>query len=344
MPYRRTPLLLAALTAVGVSIAGCSSSLPSPSAVGAAAGQNQPAAEQNQETTDQETTDQATTGQSDTGVDPCQKLTTADVQPYVTVGLPAQGAPMAASAGDYLGCEWRQGLGTAVDVLVITGQDGQDKWDLAQQTGGGGEAISGIGDKAEHLPGNTDMWAIKGSGASAIWCGVTTIGWKELAGKKDLADVSNIPDATASSIAEQYGLLCNKVFGSGTTTPTMTVAAPTSTSPAGPGGTTAAAGGLMEGTDFPLPQGVDCSGSKVTKIGSDEIDCATTVPDPQAAYNYFLQALPQAGFTINTKRYLASDASGKPQGSIGFSHGKEFAGFDSLLLHGNELDVSLQRS
>ena len=281
-----------------------------------------------------------------TPIDPCKKLTIADVQPYFTVPVATE-MPSPLSSGTMLGCEWAAagggGLSTSLDMLVIVGQDAQDRWDLANATGHP-EKLSGIGAESEHLARQTDMWAMTGSGAKAVWCGVTTGGWKELAGHRELADPANIPDDVATRIAGQYGLLCNKIFGSGNTTPTMTAPAPTGSAAAvtapGPTAAAAAAGGVMTGTDVPVPQGMDCSGTKTAKNTTGGLECDQQVPDPDAAYNFFLQALPKAGYVINTKRYVKTD-SGRVLANISFSGGK-LPGFNVVNIDAKDVDITLQ--
>lgn len=279
-------------------------------------------------------------------IDPCQKISKADVQPFFTVPI-ATALPSPLSGQSALGCEWSAasggGVPTSLDVLVIVGQDGADRWDLANQTGHP-EKLTGIGDHAEHLAGLTDMWAITGTGANTIWCGVTTVGWKELAGVKDQADVATIPAAAATAIAEQFGLLCNRIFGSGNVSPTMTAPVPTgaaaSATATKPTAAALAAGGVMPGTDVPIPTGMDCSGPKTAKDTTGGLDCTTTVTDTDGAYNFFLQDLPKAGYSVTHESY-ATATNGKIVASIGFSGGK-YPGFNFINFVGSSVTLTLQ--
>ncbi|MET3807711.1 hypothetical protein ABIB25_004738 [Nakamurella sp. UYEF19] len=285
------------------------------------------------------------TGPARPAIDPCRALTKADLQPFFTVPV-ATSLPSPIKSDSTLGCEWAAadggGLSTSMDMLVVVGQDGQDRWNLATETGHP-ELISGIGDHAGHLAGNPDMFAIKGTGAHAVWCGVTSLGWKELAGKKDLPDVQNIPDSAASAIAAQYGLLCNRIFGSGNTSPTMTAPLPTGSAAvvtaSGPTVAPAAVGGVMPGTDVPLPRGADCSGSHTAKDTVGNLVCTTTDTEPDAAYNFFLLALPKAGYAVNHQSY-EKGADGKALAGLGFSGGK-FSGFDFVNIRGINLSVTV---
>ncbi len=286
------------------------------------------------------------TGATRAAIDPCKKLTIADVQPYFTVPIATE-LPSPLQSDTTKGCEWSAaaggGLATTLDVLVIVGQDAQDRWDLANETGHP-EKLSGIGDESEHLAGQTDMWAMSGNGANAVWCGVTTVGWKELAGHQELADPANIPDATATQIADQYGLLCNRIFGSGNTSPTMTAPVPTGAAAvvtaSGPTVAAAPAGGVMTGTNLPVPQGMDCSGTKTAKNTTGGLECDQKVPDSSAAYNFFLQALPKAGYAINSKHY-AKGSDGRVVAGINFSGG-QYPGFNFISIDGNDVDIILQ--
>ena len=156
-------------------------------------------------------------GASSGPLDPCALLTKADVQPFFSVPVVTElPGPVPGT------CEWAAndgpgGVSTSLDVVVITGQDALDAWTVA--SGPGPKTMFGdVGDQAEHYPNDPDFVSNKGD----VTCNITTVGSAHLAGKMDYP-VAAIPDAAATQIAQAYGTLCNKIYGSGPTTPTLTV-------------------------------------------------------------------------------------------------------------------------
>ncbi len=275
-------------------------------------------------------------------MDPCQKLTKADVQPFFTVTVVTE-LPDAWDTATTKGCEFSAAgiAGATLGIKVVGGDDARTMQQL-QKTDIQGVAFSGVGVSAHHPPGSTEFTALEGTAAHPAYCGVSTTGWKELAGKKDLADVTQIPDASATTIAQQYGTLCNKLFGSGNATPTMTVAAPAASAagpaPAAAGPVLATAGTI--GPGFPLPQGLDCSGTKTTTDSKGTVECDTTTTDGKAIYQYYLSVLPTKGFTINHEAEQSGTTG--DVASLLFE-GPGVAGFSSLSIVGPSLSITLQK-
>ena len=241
-------------------------------------------------------------------IDPCQKLTKADVQPFFTVPIATE-LPDAYNTATTKGCSFSVAgaFGTTLSIKVVVGGDAQTM-QLLQKNDTQAVTFSGVGVTAHHPPGSTEFTAQEGTDADPEYCGVSTTGWKELAGKKDLPDVTSIPDATATMIAQQYGTLCNKLFGSGDTAPTMTVAAPVTSSSAPYTGVLLPTAGTI-GTGFPLPQGLDCSGSKTTTDSEGTVTCDTTTTDGKALYEYYLQTLPAKGYVLHHEGESASNGA-----------------------------------
>ena len=234
-------------------------------------------------------------GASSTPLDPCTRLTKADVQPFFSVPVATEvPGPMPGT------CEWSAsdspgGVSTSLEVVVITGQAAVDAWALASEPGPKTE-FGGVGDQAEHYPDVPDLVSNKGD----VTCKVTTLGYAHLAGKMDYPPAA-IPDAAATQIAQAYGTLCNKIYGSGPTTPTLT-APPIAASDTGTSAPTAAVsipaiGGNL-GRLLPAPQGLDCT-AMTTTDSKGTITCdATTTGDPMATYPFFVTVLPAHGYTI----------------------------------------------
>ena len=277
-------------------------------------------------------------------MDPCQKLTKADVQPFFTVPVVNE-LPEPYNTATTKACSFSAAgvIGTTLSIKVVGGDDAQTMQTL-QKADTQEVTFSGVGVTATHPHGSTEMTAQEGTDANPMYCGISTTGWKELAGKKDLADVTNIPDATATTIAQQYGTLCNKLFGTGHTTPTMTVAAPAASAgvavPSAATGPVLATAGTI-GPGFPIPQGLDCSGSKTTTTGDGTVTCDTTTTEGKAIYDYYLVTLPAKGYTINHEGEQ-SGASGEIIATLLFE-GPGVGGFSTLGITGPDVSIMLQK-
>ena len=279
-------------------------------------------------------------GSAPGAIDPCVQLTKADVQPFFSVPVVTQ-LPGPKQIGHT--CEWQAndspgGVSTSLDINVRTGQDAIDGWSTAVGPTSTATMFSGVGDQAEHYPGAPDFVSIKGQ----ILCGITSVGYLHLAGKMNYQPGS-MPDDAATQIAQQYGTLCNKIFGSGNTTPTMIAspAADQSSAPATPAAsvTIPATGGTL-GANFPLPVGLDCAG--VTSTDSEgTITCsATSVANPKSIYPFYLNVLPGSGYTINHESEETAQ-NGDEVASILFE-GNGVGGFSTINVLGPRVTISLR--
>lgn len=253
--------------------------------------------------------DQQTPGQQDTTgpaaplLDPCQALTKQDLQPFFTAEI-ATALPALLNSDQEKSCEWAPTNKTSsIIVGYLVGDAAQTRLTMNQQPGGDAIKVPGIGDGASH-PGQDPsmLFSYKGSGPSAVVCTVTTTGRQFTL----VPDPSvTLTDDQATQIDEQYGTLCNKLYGSGNTTPTVPKVAVSSAtplpSPTGP--VPADSSATMPGTDIPLPVGVDCSGDKTAKDTLLGLTCEQAVTDILAVYTFYLKALPAHGFTINSEQY-----------------------------------------
>ncbi len=272
-------------------------------------------------------------------IDPCVKLTKADVQPFFSVPVVSQ-LPRPKEVGDT--CEWggndgNGGIPTSLDVNVATGPDAITYFSLAAGPTSGYTMFSGVGDQAAHLPGDPDFESIKGQ----ILCRISTLGYQHLAGKMDYQPGS-MPDAAATQIAQQYGTLCNKIFGSGNMTPTMVAspAAEVSSAPSTPAPSVAivAKGGTL-GPDFPLPVGLDCAGVTSTDSKGAITCSATNVADPKSIYPFYVNILPGAGYTINHESEETSN--GTEVASILFE-GPGAGGYSMITVDGPRVTITLE--
>ena len=325
-----SPLLVAAAIALAACSAGTQSPVSSGSATTPAGGA----------TASSDENGGGTAGGA-SAPDPCTVLTIADVQPFFTVPIATQLRSAVPNT-----CEWAAGdapLGvpTSLDVMVQGGDDAALRWQM-ETVGGTATMFSGVGDQAEHLPGSPDFLSIR----NGLVCGITTLGWTHLVGKAD-HEPGQIPDADATAIAQDYGTLCNRIYGSGNTTPTKVAAAPSpdasSTAPGSPAASIAipAVGGTF-GPGFPLPVGLDCTGSHATTDIDGSPMCQTlTSGDPRAIYPFYLQTLPANGYTIHNQRDGIAD-NGTEIANIIFG-GNGVGDFSSISLIGLNVTITLRQ-
>ncbi len=305
---RTSMLVLPAVLATAVIVlSGCSSSAPNVGAqilarqVGAEAAADQASAQAAEST-------QSAAFANAVAPDPCQVLSKADLQPFF-LGQITTELPMVELSTDKDGkaCQWTDVSGSTVSITLEAGERAQSRWFPSSQPGNGNIFFSGVGDKAEHGESLYDMVAIVGSDSSPrLACGITESGYQNLALSKGV-DIQKVSDDALTKADQQYGTLCNKLFGQGDTTTTLT-AHPTGTAPT-VAANTLADSGTVPNTKVPVPQGVSCAGANTTKDSLlDGWDCVTTTTDdPAAVYAYFLAALPKAGYTIAAESQSKSD-------------------------------------
>jgi hypothetical protein len=155
-------------------------------------------------------------------IDVCAAVRATDVGAFMTKPVQAGPPPINAQQPGFSTCHYTASDGTAAAVLINAIATG-DPSAAAIVYGGyvppqGQPAaipLTGIGEKAMHVPGTLDLWAVKGSvlcnisiddPASAIvadYLGLATPG-------PDSQD--NYPDDSMAAYDQQIGVLCNKVF------------------------------------------------------------------------------------------------------------------------------------
>ncbi len=319
------PFLLATVAACGPS---APAALPTTSSPAAAAATGTPAGVD-------------TTSPAANLKDPCQVLTKADVQPFFTQQV-VTALPTIQNSDTDKACEFaptNQSSSLIVDYEV--GDTAQTKLMMHNQPGGDSVAVPGVGDAASHPAGDPSLFfSSKGSGASATVCTVTTTGL----GFVLVSPSSAMTDDQATQIDQQYGTLCNKLYGSGNTTPTVpsVSVAPASSLPPDTGAAQADSGKTMPGTGIPLPAGVDCSGANTAKDSLLGLDCDQPITDPQGVYEFYLKALPAHGYTINSQAFYPAKDGSTPNGRIMFTNAADGLCFISII--GNKLSVSKQEN
>jgi len=154
----------------------------------------------------------------------CKQLTYAEVQPLITDKLANDKITDASIGTDNPGqqCVFSGTDGDgAIDVVVIAGPQASAAY--AQEVGGetdGQVAVPGIGDKASREKGDDQVVSVKGD----VYCSVS-LGGDDVPGIGTLeaaaGGTTHIAESAYQDSAEALGTLCNRIYGSGNTTPDL---------------------------------------------------------------------------------------------------------------------------
>jgi len=158
---------------------------------------------------------------------PCDRISAADVQPFFTAPVKKR-APESNDDGSSWNCYFDVTVdnGPTLQILTAIGPAASFfKGRSLTDDGKPGVALTGVGDTAfrEH----DDIWVYAWKGA--MFCMIHSdhsyaqAGDVEMMRGLRLSDsrAKKIPAATAQVLAEALGTLCNRVFGSGNTTPSF---------------------------------------------------------------------------------------------------------------------------
>jgi hypothetical protein len=153
----------------------------------------------------------------------CDQLTFADVQPFTTDKVSkddVQVINIEGTSGET--CAFSNGTddGNTISVEVVKGSGAAGAYaDDVNSDSDGVVTVPGIGDKASREKGGADLSALKGD----VYCKTGV--------DDQMADIATLETAANSTthIAEQHyqdvsiaiGTLCNRIFGSGNTTPDL---------------------------------------------------------------------------------------------------------------------------
>jgi hypothetical protein len=150
----------------------------------------------------------------------CKQLTKDVVQPLMagtidSVSVTAAGDDDAGQQCDFAGGTDDE---SDIDVLVLSGSAATTEYsDIAS----GGIAVPGVGDKAVRPDGDVSIDALHGD----TYCSVSVGDPGDLPGIADFEAAhegsSDIPDSVLDPAAAALGTLCNRIFGSGNTTPDL---------------------------------------------------------------------------------------------------------------------------
>lgn len=212
-PISALASLGAALLAVCALTAACSATSAAPTAAGGAA---------------QTSAAQAAGGSAAAGSGAggpakvtCDQLTAADVQGLMTD--PVVGKPEITPEGtnnDGQQCEFSNpDSGQAIDVIVAPESDPAMSYEVQKQQADNPVPVSGVGDQA-FRDGDDDEPTAEHGG---VVCGVTIGADDQIPGTDKLVTGGNlnITDAQKAIVATALGTVCNRIFGSGDTTPDL---------------------------------------------------------------------------------------------------------------------------
>ena len=154
----------------------------------------------------------------------CKQLTFAEVQPLITDTVISVATTAITGDGHGQQCVF-DAKGTdstgSITVQVLSGSEGTAAY--AQEVGGESKpvAVSGVGDKASRDTEDGEINALKGD----VYCSVSYSSNDEVPGVGPLEEAhgstNNIGENFYDAIAKALGTLCNRIYGSGSTTPDL---------------------------------------------------------------------------------------------------------------------------
>ena len=164
----------------------------------------------------------------------CSQLTKADVQPLLVDPITTVTVTAAGIDGEGQQCVFGTASDGAVDVLVLSGDLATTGY--AQEVQGMTKPVSvpGVGDRAARDTGDDQPDSIKGD----VFCSVSLGADEGVPGVAALQEAaggtSNIGEAANGIVAAALGTLCNRIYGSGNTTPDLSGLGSASASPTSP--------------------------------------------------------------------------------------------------------------
>jgi hypothetical protein len=155
----------------------------------------------------------------------CKQLTYAQVQPLQTETIttvkvtPGAGAPNVSGQQCVFSGANDEG---ALDVLVLGGSGAKAAYQEDLQGESDGQvSVAGVGDMASRDKGDDQIIAFKGN----VYCSVSLGSDEDVPGVAAIESANNgtstLTEAQNNTIAEALGTVCNRIFGSGNTTPDL---------------------------------------------------------------------------------------------------------------------------
>lgn len=155
----------------------------------------------------------------------CKQLTKDQVQPLLANTITDVKVTAAGTDGEGQQCIFSAPDGTgAIDVLVLGGADAQQAWAGAIKAESHGPvAVPGVGDKASRDTGDGEIDSMKGD----FYCAVSLGSSGDMPGigklEQAAGGTTHIAESAYAVMAAALGTLCNRIYGSGNTTPDLSV-------------------------------------------------------------------------------------------------------------------------
>ena len=153
----------------------------------------------------------------------CKQLTKEQVQPLLANAITDVKVTAAGTDGEGQQCVFSAPDGTgAIDVLVLGGADAQQAYAGAINAETHGPvAVPGVGDKASRDTGDGEIDSMKGD----LYCSVSLGSSGDMPGVGKLEQAAggttHIAESAYAAMAAALGTLCNRIYGSGNTTPDL---------------------------------------------------------------------------------------------------------------------------
>jgi hypothetical protein len=155
----------------------------------------------------------------------CNQLTKEQVQPLMANTITDIKVTAAGTDGEGQQCIFSAPDGTgAIDVMVLGGADAQQAYAGAIKAESHGPVpVPGVGDKASRDTGDGEIDSMKGD----IYCAVSLGSSGDMPGVGKLEQAAggttHIAESAYAAMAAALGTLCNRIYGSGNTTPDLSM-------------------------------------------------------------------------------------------------------------------------
>jgi hypothetical protein len=155
----------------------------------------------------------------------CNQLTKEQVQPLMANTITDIKVTAAGTDGEGQQCIFSAPDGTgAIDVMVLGGADAQQAYAGAIKAESHGPVnVPGVGDKASRDTGDGEIDSIKGD----IYCAVSLGSSGDMPGigklEQAAGGTTHIAESAYAAMAAALGTLCNRIYGSGNTTPDLSL-------------------------------------------------------------------------------------------------------------------------
>jgi hypothetical protein len=211
----KTSIAAAAFAAAGLCLlaTACSSANPQSPPAAAAAAQSSSSSSSS-----------SSSGSAGAGAATCQQITLAQVQPLIVQTVVNVTATAITADGQGQQCEFdakNSDSTGSVTVQVLAGTHGTTAYAQAVAGEANPVAVSGVGDKASRDTEDGRVNALKGD----TFCSVSYSSSDDIPGVGPLEEAhgatNNIGENYYNTIAQAMGTLCNRIYGSGNTTPDL---------------------------------------------------------------------------------------------------------------------------